>query len=134
MRPSTDSPWQAMGLGEEPRWFQEGGYTGGLTSTEIGGGGTNTLPANTLLQDRACNVWRSYSIKGAPWLELVNRVKFTGTARRSLASAMKQVGNLFLTETGRSLELSPDGTFRALAQYETENVFPQSGGGGGSAP
>ena len=125
-RPPNDSlNWEAMMM-ERPLWFQ-------LSPEDSGGGTTERLGVGALVQDRLGNVWRSYRIKGAPWLELVTRVKFTGTSRRPLASAMKQVGSFFLTETGRAIELRADGSSRGLAQYETENVFPQMGGDG-SAP
>jgi len=119
-----DNQWAAMFM-EEPKFFYEGFDTGGTSTGDTG----EVLTPGTLIQDRVGNVWKAYSVNGAQWLEIQNRVQFTGTGRRSLSAVISQVGPYFMTETGRGLEAKPDGTFRGLAQYEGENVFPQFGGG-----
>jgi len=61
MRPSTDSPWQAMGLGEEPRWFQEGGTLAEQIAGDVlGGGGRTTTrrPASAPSRIRSVGTFR----------------------------------------------------------------------------
>jgi hypothetical protein len=107
------------------------------TGTGDTGGGT-ALVLNTRLQDQAGNPWQVVRLPyGSFGLRSLSGIKSpVGGADWSLYGVIKNVSPYFLTQTGRAIQLSPDGTFSDMSLEESGNLFPVAtgGGGGGSAP
>lgn len=98
-----------------------------LTPEDSGGAGgdIDTLPVGTLIQDQQGNIWEVTATRAA---KLVSG-DIKGSRFRRFDSIIRSVGRFFQTETGRSIELSPDGTFRRLTEGETNTLFPQPAAG-----
>lgn len=104
---------------------------------ENGGDGGNALTLGDYLQDQAGNPWQVVQI-GSGGTRRFGLRSLSGIQSPtpggdwSLHGVIQNVSRFFMTQTGRAIELNPDGTFRGLSQSETGNLFPSGGGGGGT--
>lgn len=90
-----------------------------------GAEGGDVLPVGTLIKDQQGNIWERTGTTGLKLIE----GSIQGAQFRTIASTIQRVGPFFMTQTGRAIELQPNGSFRRLAGDESGNLFPDPTGG-----
>jgi hypothetical protein len=97
--------------------------------------GGDALPVGTIIQDQDRNPWQVVNLGSGGTRRLGLRSLSgiqspIGKGDWSLYGVISHVGGFFQTQTGRAIELRPDGSFRNLAQWEGKNLFPTGDGTG----